>query len=244
MENLKFTEGLLKSIETSSHLRGFLTSSHVMILVEGALDWGRLKKAAPDAKFIVAVTKQELLMGAETAGFKAFSIEEKEIYAEEDQEHSKKELLQRAVHELAIKRIVPSGANLVLLYSCFNPTVIDSISLVTLDEHQEKLDWQKLRKLDTNISPKTIRTVVELAMSIGREGREGKKVGTMFVVGDTKRVMKNSRPIGFDPVRGYTCRERDLACPAVSPEFPSAPLRAGGGRSGMTSGAGRECSNP
>jgi DNA integrity scanning protein DisA with diadenylate cyclase activity len=186
-----------------------------MILVEGALDWGRLKKAAPDAKFIVAVTKQELLMGAETAGFKAFSIEEKEIYAEEDQEHSKKELLQRAVHELAIKRIVPSGANLVLLYSCFNPTVIDSISLVTLDEHQEKLDWQKLRKLDTNISPKTIRTVVELAMSIGREGREGKKVGTMFVVGDTKRVMKNSRPIGFDPVRGYTCRERDLACPAV-----------------------------
>ena len=135
-------------------------------------------------------------MGAETAGFKAFSIEEKEIYAEEDQEHSKKELLQRAVHELAIKRIVPSGANLVLLYSCFNPTVIDSISLVTLDEHQEKLDWQKLRKLDTNISPKTIRTVVELAMSIGREGREGKKVGTMFVVGDTKRVMKNSRPIG------------------------------------------------
>lgn len=210
VENLKFSEGLLKSIETSPHLKGYLTASQVMILVEAPLDWGRLKKAAPDAKFIIAVTKQEFLMGAETAGYKAFSVQDKIAYSEEEG-LSKKDILQRAVHELAVKRIVPSGANLVILYSCFDPTVIDSISLVKLDEHQDRLDWQKLRKLDTTISPKTIRLVVELAVSIGREGREGKKVGTMFVIGDTKKVLANSRPIGFDPVRGYTCKERDLS---------------------------------
>ena len=210
MENLKFTEGFLKSIEISPHLRAYLASSQVMILIEGPLDWGRLKKAIPDAKFIIAVTQQELLMGAETAGYRAFSIQDKVLYSEEEG-ITKKEMLQRAVHELALKHIVPSGSNLVILYSCFDPTIIDSISIVKLDEHQEKLDWQKLRKLDTNIPPKTIRMVVELAVSIGREGREGKKVGTMFVIGDTKKVMANSRSIGFDPVRGYTCKERDLS---------------------------------
>lgn len=210
MENLKFTEGLLKSIENSPHLRGYLASAQVMILVEGPVDWGRLKKAIPDAKFIIAVTQQELLMGAETAGYRAFSIQDKVLYSEEEG-ITKKEMLQRAVHELALKHIVPSGSNLVILYSCFDPTILDSISIVKLDEHQEKLDWQKLRKLDTNIPPKTIRLVVELAVSIGREGREGKKVGTMFVIGDTKKVMANSRAIGYDPVRGYTCKERDLS---------------------------------
>ena len=210
MENLKFTEGFLKSIETSPHLRAYLASSQVLIMVEGPLDWGRLKKAIPDAKFIIAVTHQDLLMGAETAGYRTFSIQDKVLYSEEEG-ITKKEMLQRAVHELALKHIVPSGSNLVILYSCFDPTVIDSISIVKLDEHQEKLDWQKLRKLDTTIPPKTIRMVVELAVSIGREGREGKKVGTMFVIGDTKKVMANSRAIGYDPVRGYTCKERDLS---------------------------------
>ncbi len=56
---------------------------------------------------------------------------------------------------------------------------------------------------------------MDLAVEIGREGREGKPVGTMFVVGDTRRVTQSSHPAGFDPVRGYTRKERDLSDPRV-----------------------------
>jgi DNA integrity scanning protein DisA with diadenylate cyclase activity len=52
--------------------------------------------------------------------------------------------------------------------------------------------------------------VVELATEIGREGREGKPVGTMLVVGDTKRVLAMSRPLNFNPFRGYSTAERDV----------------------------------
>jgi DNA integrity scanning protein DisA with diadenylate cyclase activity len=52
--------------------------------------------------------------------------------------------------------------------------------------------------------------VVNLAAEIGREGREGKPVGTLFVVGDTRKVMIKSHPTGFDPVRGYNRKERNL----------------------------------
>ena len=45
---------------------------------------------------------------------------------------------------------------------------------------------------------------------IGREGREGKPVGTMFVVGDTRKVLSMSRPINFNPFRGYSEAERDI----------------------------------
>ena len=56
----------------------------------------------------------------------------------------------------------------------------------------------------------TLRAVVELATEIGQEGREGKPVGTMFVVGDTDKVLSMSRPLNFNPFRGYSRKERDV----------------------------------
>ena len=56
----------------------------------------------------------------------------------------------------------------------------------------------------------TLKTAVDLAVVIGREGREGKPVGTLFVVGDHRNVMKHCNPLGFDPVRGYNVSERRL----------------------------------
>ncbi len=56
----------------------------------------------------------------------------------------------------------------------------------------------------------TLRAVVDLATEIGREGREGKPVGTMFVVGDTRKVLTMARPVNFNPFRGYSKSERDI----------------------------------
>ena len=61
----------------------------------------------------------------------------------------------------------------------------------------------------------TLKTVVDLAVEIGREGREGKPVGALFVVGDARKVMGSSHPTGFDPVKGYQRKERDLGDPRV-----------------------------
>jgi len=57
--------------------------------------------------------------------------------------------------------------------------------------------------------------VVDLATEIGREGREGHPIGTMFVVGDTRKVMGLSRPMNFNPFRGYSDEERDVRNLAV-----------------------------
>ena len=52
--------------------------------------------------------------------------------------------------------------------------------------------------------------VADLAIEIGREGREGKPIGTMFVVGDTRKVLTMCRPMNFNPFRGYSQEERDI----------------------------------
>ncbi len=49
----------------------------------------------------------------------------------------------------------------------------------------------------------TLEEVVELAVEIAREGREGRKIGTLFVVGDTQAVLERSRPLILDPLYGH-----------------------------------------
>jgi diadenylate cyclase len=53
------------------------------------------------------------------------------------------------------------------------------------------------------VNNRTLRRVVNLAVEIAREGREGRKIGTLIVVGDSEAVLKHSRPMILDPLYGH-----------------------------------------
>jgi diadenylate cyclase len=50
---------------------------------------------------------------------------------------------------------------------------------------------------------RTLEEVIQLAVELAREGREGRKVGTLFVVGDIENVLAQSRPLLLDPLYGH-----------------------------------------
>lgn len=52
-----------------------------------------------------------------------------------------------------------------------------------------------------------MRSIVDLAIELGREGREGKSIGTAFVVGDVDRVKEKSRQLILNP---YKCQEKKV----------------------------------
>lgn len=45
--------------------------------------------------------------------------------------------------------------------------------------------------------------IIELAVEIAREGREGRRVGTLFTVGDAEAVLQHSRSLILDPLAGH-----------------------------------------
>jgi diadenylate cyclase len=49
----------------------------------------------------------------------------------------------------------------------------------------------------------TLEEIIQLAVEIAREGREGRKIGTLFVVGDVEQVLDRSRPLLLDPLYGH-----------------------------------------
>jgi DNA integrity scanning protein DisA with diadenylate cyclase activity len=50
---------------------------------------------------------------------------------------------------------------------------------------------------------RTLEEVIQLAVEIAREGREGRKIGTLFVVGNVDEVAARSRPLLLDPLYGH-----------------------------------------
>jgi diadenylate cyclase len=61
------------------------------------------------------------------------------------------------------------------------------------------------------INPNTLREVIILALEIAREGREGRRIGTLFVVSDSENVMKHSRSLILDPLLGHPAKVKQIS---------------------------------
>ncbi|MEM2924917.1 MAG: diadenylate cyclase [Halobacteria archaeon] len=69
---------------------------------------------------------------------------------------------------------------------------------------------QSLNESTKRVDPNVLRAVLRIAMDIGREGREGRPVGTVFVVGDSAEVLKRSHQLILNPFQGHDGTERDI----------------------------------
>jgi DNA integrity scanning protein DisA with diadenylate cyclase activity len=199
----KFTDQLQAFCEQADKLATLHNADSLLFLMEQPADWERLRKAVGNHPILLAGDTAETLSGASTDDFKIVLVNlppESPVF----------ERLTQALLESVANDFVPPGAAIVAVYSGFEPTVIDTISIIRLGEHLGQLTMRDLRQLKTRIPFETLRIAVDLAVDIGREGREGKPVGTLLVIGDHRKVQGYCRPMGFDPVRGYSRAERNL----------------------------------
>ncbi len=63
--------------------------------------------------------------------------------------------------------------------------------------------FERICTAKRNINLDTLREVISLAVEIAREGREGRKVGTMFIVSDEKKTLERSKCLILDPLQGH-----------------------------------------
>jgi DNA integrity scanning protein DisA with diadenylate cyclase activity len=198
----------LALLDTAQQLVRQLPADAVLLLTETHLDWDLVLEKLAGFRLLIAAQDQEV--ASELKAHPGLTLLDIDPGPTPTRERMSLALLEAVASE----HLLP-GAHVVALYNGIDvedgqPEQMDSISVIHLGEHLERLSAQDLRKLDTQVPLETLRAVVTMATEIGREGREGKPVGTLFVVGDSKRVMTMARPINFNPFRGYSPAERDV----------------------------------
>jgi DNA integrity scanning protein DisA with diadenylate cyclase activity len=195
-------------LKAARQLLDELAADAVLLLTETDLEWSEVFDILPAKKLLVS-TKDPKLQKELRAhpNLRTIDIDAGPTPTQEQ--------MSVALLEAVATDKLRAGANVVAIYNGIGvvdgtPEEVDSLSVIHLGEHLERLTAADLRKLDTHVPLETLRAVVELATEIGQEGREGKPVGTMFVVGDTDKVLTMCRPLNFNPFRGYSRKERDV----------------------------------
>lgn len=207
MKTFRFNEQFETIFESAARLSQAIDADALLVLLEAPTEWERLKARSQGEKILIVADYPAQLEGAAAAGLATVTLKMADAPVHEK--------LTQALLEAVADDILAAGAQVVAVYGGFEAGTIDSVSLIHLGEHLGQLTSRDLRQLETRVPLDTLKTVVDMAVEIGREGREGKPVGTLFVVGDSRKVLASSHPAGFDPVRGYKRDERNLDDPRV-----------------------------
>ncbi|MHC4876108.1 MAG: DNA integrity scanning protein DisA nucleotide-binding domain protein [Planctomycetota bacterium] len=185
---------------------GSLASSHkataIVLLAERAYNFAEIQTRVGATPIIVASDKDDVVEAAEKDDVNHVPVLE--------EPETRQMQLVSALLEAIADEMLKSGDTVVALYAAYDREELDSISILDLSEHLTKLTSRDLQRLETTVPLETLRLVVNLAVDIGKEGREGKAVGALFVVGAHRKVLAQSHEQIHDPFKGYPRKECSL----------------------------------
>jgi diadenylate cyclase len=90
----------------------------------------------------------------------------------------------------------------------------DTLVVVDIErEFQTLLTGQTADLLPADVKPEVLERVIAVATELAVEGREGRPVGCLFVVGDTVKVAGLVKPLVLNPFFGYKEEDRNILNP-------------------------------
>ena len=79
----------------------------------------------------------------------------------------------------------------------------DLVVLTEVEHSVENLSISDFLKLTDAIQPKVLEIAIAIACKIGRAARRGKRLGAIFMLGDSVRVLKDSKQLIPNPFQGH-----------------------------------------
>lgn len=89
----------------------------------------------------------------------------------------------------------------------------DTLAVVDIEREFQSLLTGQSQLLPEDVKPEVLERVIAVATELAVEGREGRPVGCLFVVGDADQVEKLSKPLVLNPFYGYKEEDRNILNP-------------------------------
>jgi DNA integrity scanning protein DisA with diadenylate cyclase activity/mannitol/fructose-specific phosphotransferase system IIA component (Ntr-type) len=89
----------------------------------------------------------------------------------------------------------------------------DTVGVVDVEREFQTLLTGHADLLPEDVKPEVLERVLAVATELAVEGREGRPVGCLFVVGDTQHVEKLVKPLVLNPFYGYKEEDRNILNP-------------------------------
>lgn len=92
---------------------------------------------------------------------------------------------------------------------------MDTIMLIEVNLESELFGAGLMISFPKSIRPEVFETLLGIVLELANEGREGKPVGSIFVLGDHENVLSHSRQLVFNPFQGHPEESLNINDPQV-----------------------------
>jgi diadenylate cyclase len=89
----------------------------------------------------------------------------------------------------------------------------DTVVIVDVEREFQTLLTGHADLMPDDVKPEVLERVIAIATELAVEGREGKPVGCLFVLGDAGKVEKLIKPLVLNPFYGYKEEDRNILSP-------------------------------
>jgi DNA integrity scanning protein DisA with diadenylate cyclase activity len=124
-------------------------------------------------------------------------------------------LIKVATLVATVEGLIHSGDRIVWLTGLDGSNTIDTIIVLDLGTEIEMFSAAAADPLPEDVTPAVFERLLTLASELGLEGREGRPVGTLFILGDSDTVLEQSRQLVINPFHGYPEHERNILDPRL-----------------------------
>jgi DNA integrity scanning protein DisA with diadenylate cyclase activity len=107
------------------------------------------------------------------------------------------------------------GDSLICLSGIAGSGELDTILFTVVGEEFEMFPATGGEELRRHTNPEVFEKVLDISVALGQEGRQGKPVGTIFVIGDIERVQEFSEPLMLNPFQGHPEEQRNILDPSL-----------------------------
>jgi diadenylate cyclase len=92
---------------------------------------------------------------------------------------------------------------------------VDSMFVIDVGKEFEILTLANITDITDGVYPEVFGAVLNIVLELAAQGREGRKVGTIFILGDHERILQLSRQMVINPFMGYREEDRNILNPEL-----------------------------
>ena len=111
--------------------------------------------------------------------------------------------------------VLHKGDRVICLSGVDGSRALDTLSILNLGGEPELFSLFDPKSFGGDLAPEVFERVLMLATQLAVEGREGRPVGALFVLGDSERVLEQSRSLVLNPFQGHPESGRTVLDPAL-----------------------------
>ncbi len=104
--------------------------------------------------------------------------------------------------------IIKKGEKIIALSG--SGDAIDGFVFIDISKERELLSFKGDIDLGKAVKPEVFERILRISLELANQGREGKSVGAIFVLGNKDEILENTKQMIFNPFRGYEPDERNI----------------------------------